>query len=64
LEVVDVSNTVSDDTPVPDSPTSENNLSFRDYHHPTPIPILEPTMILNDEQNTGGIEIKFRNEYE
>ena len=55
LEVVDVSNTVSDDTPVPDSPVSEKNLSLS-MNHQTPMPILEPKLNINDEQIIGGIE--------
>jgi hypothetical protein len=57
MEIVDVPNTVSDDTPVPDSPLSDRNISFN-ANHQTPIPVLEPKQNLPDEQQiTGGIEI-------
>ncbi len=56
MEVVDVPNTVSDDTPVPDSPISEKNISFN-ANHETPMPVLEPKLTVQDEQIiTGGIE--------
>jgi hypothetical protein len=58
IEVVDVSNTVSDDTAVPDSPLSEKHLSFS-QSHPTPMPILEPKSNQYDEPTSCGIENTF-----
>ncbi|CAF0909770.1 unnamed protein product [Adineta steineri] len=52
LEVVDVSNTTSDETPVPDSPISERNASIN-KNYQTPIPVLEPKENPVDEINTG-----------
>jgi hypothetical protein len=52
---VDLSNTISDDTPEPDSPLSEKHISYN-ANYETPIPVLQPMLNLNDEQNTGGRE--------
>ena len=53
-----MSNTVSDDTAVPDSPQSEKHLSFSESH-PTPMPVLEPKQNQYEEPISCGIENNF-----
>ncbi|CAF5152304.1 unnamed protein product, partial [Rotaria magnacalcarata] len=52
LEVVDVLNTVSDATPVPDSPTSEREISFN-AKYATSVPKIETQLTSNEYNNTG-----------
>ncbi|CAF3548136.1 unnamed protein product [Rotaria sordida] len=53
LEVVDYSNALSDTTPIPESPTSEKEISFNDKYSTVIIPKDEIKLITNDEPNTG-----------
>ena len=47
---------MSDATPIPDSPTSDRDLSFKQVI--TPLPTLEPRLTSDqNEQFNGGIDI-------
>ncbi|CAF4699848.1 unnamed protein product, partial [Rotaria sp. Silwood2] len=53
LEVVDFQNTMSDATPVPESPTSEKEISFNDKYSTIIMPKHEIQFITNEEHTTG-----------
>lgn len=53
-----MSTMMSDATPVPDSPTSDRDLSMSQHHQFTPLPVLEATnTYLQDDHLAGGTDI-------